>query len=254
MTGRKIAAIVFGVLGVLVGAALIAGSIAVLTEDRDADDFYVTEAYTFERSSQAIVYEDVDILSDAPSWLIDWVTDPVDVRIQGTSVGGEGLFMGIAATTDVDGYLSGVAYDEVTSLDVDGSTIASVQYQSHQGTAVPMAPGSEGFWAASTEGTGSQTLGWSLESGNWSVVVMNADASAGVAADVIFGARISNFVAVLWIVMVIGLVSVLGGGYLMYRGFRRSDEAAATTAVVDLREQEPAAETKPVEEKPAAKS
>lgn len=224
MTGRRIAAIVFGVLGVLVGAALIAGSITVLTEDRDADDFYVTEGYTFERSSQAIVYEDVDILSDAPSWLIDRVTDPVDVRIQGTSVGGEGLFIGIAATGDVDGYLSGVGYDEVTSLDVDGSTITSVEYQSHQGTAVPMAPGSEGFWAASTEGTGTQTLDWSIESGNWSVVVMNADASAGVAADLIFGAKISNFIAAAWIAMVIGLVSVLGGGYLLYRGFRQSDE------------------------------
>ncbi len=158
MTGRNIVTIVFGVLGVLVGAAMIAGSITVLTEDRETDDFYVTEGYTFERSSQAIVYEDVDILSDAPSWLTDRITDPVDVRIQGTSVGGQGLFVGIATTADVSRYLSGVAYDEVTSLDIDGSTIASVEYQSHQGTAVPVAPGSEGFWAASTEGTGTQTL------------------------------------------------------------------------------------------------
>lgn len=222
MTGTKIVAIVFGVLGVLVGAAMIAGSITVLTEDRDTDDFYVTEGYTFERSSQAIVYEDVDILSDAPSWLTDRITDPVDVRIQGTSVGGQGLFVGIATTADVSQYLSGVAYDEVTSLDIDGSTIASVEYQSHQGTAAPVAPGSEGFWAASTEGAGTQTLDWSLESGDWSVVVMNADASSGVAADLIFGAKLSNFIAAVWIAMAVGLASMLGGGYLLYRGLRRS--------------------------------
>jgi hypothetical protein len=255
MTGRRVVAIVFGVLGVLVGAALIAGASTILIEDRDADGFYVTEEYTFERSSHAIVYEDVDILSDAPSWLVDRVTDPVDLRIQATSVGGEGLFMGIAATADADQYLSGVAYDEVTSLDVDGSTIASVEYQSHPGTAVPMAPGGEGFWAASIEGAGPQTLDWSLESGSWTVVVMNADASAGVDADLIFGAKISNIVVVAWIVMAIGLISVLGGGYLMYRGFRRSGEAAGTTRVVDLREEAAAdVETEPVEERPAAKS
>jgi hypothetical protein len=225
MSGRKIVAIVFGVLGVLVGAAMISGSITILTEDRDADDFYVTEVYTFERPSPAIVYEDVDILSDAPSWLTDRLFDPVDVRIQGTSIGGGGLFIGIAATTDVNQYLSEVPYDEVTSLDIDGSTIASVKYLRHQGTAVvPVAPGSAAFWATSTEGAGQQTLDWSLESGNWNVVVMNADASAGVTADVIFGARISNLVVTAWIAMLIGLVSVLGGGYLVYRGFRRSGQ------------------------------
>jgi hypothetical protein len=224
MSGRRITAIVFGVLGVLVGAALISVSITILTEDRDAHELYFTEEYTFERSSRAIVYEDVDILSDAPSWLVDRLTDPVDVRIQGTSVGGGGLFIGIATTTDMNEYLSGVAYDEVTSLDVDSSTIASVEYQSHQGTVVPAPPGSEGIWAASTEGAGQQMLDWSLESGNWSVVVMNADASAEVTADIIFGAKISYLVVTAWIAILIGLVSVLGGVYLVYRGFQRSGQ------------------------------
>jgi len=49
---------------------------------------------------------------------------------------------------------------------------------------------------------------------------MNADASSAVAADLIFGAKLSNFIAVVWIAMAVGLASMLGGGYLLYRGLR----------------------------------
>jgi hypothetical protein len=51
---------------------------------------------------------------------------------------------------------------------------------------------------------------------------MNADASSGVAADLIFGAKLSNFIAAVWFAMAVGLASLLGGGYLLYRGLRRS--------------------------------
>lgn len=141
MTGPKILALVFGVLGVLVGATLLAGATTILTEDRDEDGFFVSDEHTFERSSHAILSEDVDILTDAPSWVIDRLTDPVDLRIQGTDAGGAGLFIGIAATADVETYLSGVAHDEVTSLDIDDGSIANVEYVIHEGTQFPTTPG-----------------------------------------------------------------------------------------------------------------
>jgi hypothetical protein len=257
MTGTKILALVFGVLGVLVGAALIAGATTVLTEDRDEDGFFVSSEYTFERSSHAIVSEDVDILTDAPSWVIDRLTEPVDLRIQGTNAGGAGLFIGIAATADVESYLSGVAYDEVTSLDVDDGSIANVEYVSHQGTQLPTTPGNEAFWDVATDGEGLQTLDWSLDSGNWTVVVMNTDASAGVNADLAFGAKISNIISIAWVVMGFGLISTLGGGFLIYRGLRRS--GASRTDVIDLRGDAPPIEvpqlvTPPVDKKPRAKT
>jgi hypothetical protein len=64
-------------------------------------------------------------------------------------------------------------------------------------------------------------LDWSLETGNWSVVVMNADASAGIDATLVFGAKISNLILLAWIGLALGVLFVAGGGYLLYRGFRR---------------------------------
>ena len=42
---------------------------------------------------------------------------------------------------------------------------------------------------AKVAGTGSQTLEWALQEGDWAVVIMNGDASAPVAVDVTLGAR-----------------------------------------------------------------
>lgn len=220
MTARRVLAIVFGVLGFLVGAAMIVGAVWMLNEDRDDDGFYATEPYTFERSSFAIASGDFDQLTEVPSWLADRVADPVDIRIEGTGTSGKSLFLGIGPTADVDRFLSGVAYDEVKGLDLDGRSISSVDYAGREGTTRPAPPRGEEFWEASTEGVGPQTLDWPLESGSWTAVVMNADASAGVNADLAFGVKISNIVAIAWIVIGFGVFSVLLGAYLVRRGAR----------------------------------
>jgi hypothetical protein len=213
----KAGRIVVGVLLVLVGAAAIAGSISILVDERDADDFFISHEQDVERSSFAVASEDVDVLTSAPGWLADWLTSPVDIRVRGASSGGGAIFFGIAETSDLQAYLGGVNYDEVTSLDFKG---ADIRYTTQQGTAPPSAPGTEGFWVTSVEGSGEQTLDWSLETGNWSVVVMNADASAGINATLVFGAKISNFVLLMWIGLAFGALAVLGGSWLTYRGVR----------------------------------
>ena len=53
------------------------------------------------------------------------------------------------------------------------------------------------------------------------MVVMNADATAGIDATTVFGARISNFVTFAWIGFAFGVLSLLGGGFLLYWGLRR---------------------------------
>jgi hypothetical protein len=66
------------------------------------------------------------------------------------------------------------------------------------------------LWAASASGVGTQTLTWKVRDGDWSVVLMNADGSRGVAADVDLGAKLSFL---LWVAigLLIGGVLVTGG-------------------------------------------
>jgi len=217
----RVVRIVLGVLGLLVGAAAITGALMTLDEDRDSDGFFISDGHRFERSSFAISSEAVDVLRDAPGWVADRLTDPVDVRVTGSSNDGSELFVGIAASTEVEAFLAGVAYDEVDSLEFEGSDI---DYVHHDGASAPSAPAGESIWVASVEGSGIQTLDWSIEQGEWSVVVMNADASSGVDANLVLGARLSNFIWVAWSVFAFGVMSLLGGGYLVVRGAGGSRE------------------------------
>jgi hypothetical protein len=228
----KVGRIVFGAIGLLVGIATVSGSLSILTADRDADDFFLSTEQVLARPSLAVVSENVDVLTGAPGWIAGWLTDPVDVRLVGISDVGDEIFLGIAETSALESYLAGATYDEVTSLDFDGDDI---RYVSHDGSAVLASPDLANFWAVSVEGAGEQTLDWSLEEGNWSAVVMNADASSGVNATLVFGAKISNFVLLAWIGLAFGVLSVLVAGYSIYRGTRRRAEVETTRAVVDLR-------------------
>ncbi|MDH3731847.1 MAG: hypothetical protein OES13_12125, partial [Acidimicrobiia bacterium] len=190
----RVARIVFGVIGLLIGVALVVGGIAGVVQDRDADDFFVTDTDRFERSSFAIVSEATDVLTDAPGWVADLVLDPVDIKVSGSSNSGSSLFLGVASSTDVESYLANVAHDEVDGVRFEGSAI---DYRHVPGTSTPASPGTQTFWVTSVEGTGLQTLNWSAEQGAWSVVVMNADGAAGVDAELVRGVRVSNIVTVM---------------------------------------------------------
>lgn len=50
----------------------------------------------------------------------------------------------------------------------------------HPGSGVPRPPGSAAIWAVQASGAGTATLRWAIHDGDWTVLVMNADRSAGV--------------------------------------------------------------------------
>lgn len=261
MTGRntKTVVIVLGAVVALFGVVLLFGAIAPLTEHRDADGFYMSAPSTFARPSHAIVTGDIDILRGRYETVIEssvvlaFVADPDDVRMQGTASGPNELFMGIAPTTAVDEYLDGVAHDEITGWEADRGDIVDVEYTTHQGTVPPNAPGTETFWVTSVSGTGTQTIDWTIESGDWTAVIMNADASAGVTTELAFGAAPSNITAIAWTTLVVGLIGLIGGGLLLYRGLRRQDRDS-TPLPIDSRNEQSAQQTETPLERTAPRS
>jgi hypothetical protein len=114
------------------------------------------------------------------------------VRITATPVGGQESFVGVGRSVDVDGYLSGVQHSVVTRFGTGTGANARPLYRQVSGGAPAQAPAAADIWVAKASGAGPQTLDWSAESGDWTVVVMNADASAGVSADVRVGATLPN--------------------------------------------------------------
>jgi hypothetical protein len=77
--------------------------------------------------------------------------------------------------------------------DVSGLTYHPFQvgYDHTSGHAPNRLPANETFWVKSTSGAGKVALDWKSRPGSWRAVVMNADGSRGVTADLRFGVRSS---------------------------------------------------------------
>ncbi|MEN8114979.1 MAG: hypothetical protein ABFS21_11405, partial [Actinomycetota bacterium] len=153
----------------------------------------------------------------------------------------------------IDAYLDGVAHDEIAGLNLDRASIGDVEYTTHEGTGMLDTPGVEAFWATSVEGIGLQTLDWTVEPGEWTAVIMNADASSGVTAELAFGATASNIAAVAWTKITIGLIALIGGGLAAFLGLRRP-RRRSVPSVVDLSDEESAQQTESLRERTAPAS
>lgn len=117
------------------------------------------------------------------------------------------VFVGIAPEADIDRYLVGVAYAEVTDLDEDARAVTTREVKA---TARPAPPGDQPFWTASIQGTGTQALTWTPEQGRWAVVVMNADASPGVAVTATASGRLGLLTPLGVLLTAFGLLLLAG--------------------------------------------
>ena len=198
-TGLTVGAWVAVVLGVLVLAAGIT-AIWADTSKRSDNGYFSAHAHRYQTDTRAIATENITVGSYVPTWLAGKVR--LDVS------GGKQLFVGIAPKATVDNYLAGVRHTDATKLDLDPF---KVTYVDHSGTVDPGRPAREAFWAATVSGTNGP-LEWKLRSGNWSIVVMNADGSPDVAATIGVGVKVP---ALLW--AGIGL-SLFGGALLLAAG------------------------------------
>lgn len=217
----RIFLVVLGSIVALLGAGLLAAGGTLLWADqtkRDDDGFLTTPTERFESDSFAIVSDDIDLFeADTGS---DWILSEGvlgDVHIRAEDAGGGETFVGIGPTEDVDSYLGDVEHDEVRDLDFDPF---SVRYRRTAGGDPAGPPTEQTFWAASAAGAGEQTAVWEPESGNWTIVVMNADGSRGVAVDLAAGAKASFL---LWLsigLMLAGLLVAAGGVAMIVLGAR----------------------------------
>lgn len=191
-------------LGLLIGGGVLTGAYAI---ERDDDGYFDKTLERLSSSTAVITAGDVDLRSDPgpPEWLLDLAD--FSVRLQVTSPVPSGdLFVGIGPTERVDSYLAGVARDEIREVDADGD----VRYDRRDGTAAASPPLEQDFWVASVSGSGSQTLFWDVDEGEWAAVLMNADGSTGVTAEVTVGVRSGVLLGLAVGMLIIGVLLTAG--------------------------------------------
>jgi hypothetical protein len=215
----RIIAVVLGALGLLIGLAATAGGGLLVwahSTQRDADGFFTSSAERFESAGHAITADDIDLGADPGRQdnVVD-LGDLATLRIAVESVDEREVFVGIGPTDDVEDYLAGVSQARIDDVDI---APFRVRYDYEDGGAPAGDPGDQDFWTVQAEGAGRQAFEWDLESGEWSLVVMNGDGSDPVAVEASVGAKADWVLPVGLGVLGFGLASVLGGAALLVFG------------------------------------
>jgi Domain of unknown function (DUF4389) len=223
MSAGRIALLVTGCIAALISLGLLTGGCAlavVHATQRDDDGFYSTRHEPFQSGGSAILSDDLDLGTEGPDWLFE-EGRLARIRLQGDSAEpGKQLFFGIGPKRAVEEYLRGVDHDVVIDVEIDPFR---VKYRHEPGTRAPAAPDSQTFWAAS--GTGS--VEWDVDEGNWVAVVMNADASRGIVAEVSVAAKTRLLLWAALILLGLGLVFGAVAALLIALGVRRADGRTA---------------------------
>ena len=227
-TPGRVALVVVGALVTLLGMGLLAaGCAGVWADQTQREDGYLsTPTDRFATETSAITSESLKLVdSEIPDWLIsEDVLGKVRLRASGSQ---KDVFVGIGRTALVNRYLRGVQHAVVTDVSYDPF---SVDYRTVPGHPPAESPTSQPFWDESTSGSGAQELVWDVKEGRWTVVVMNADASAGVSADLVAGAELDFLLWLSIAILVLGALLVAGGAAMIYAGARHTVSGATATS------------------------
>jgi hypothetical protein len=206
------------VIGIAVGALLAfgglvagAGGVSVLATI-GSDGKVSSGQQTFATSGAALVSESADLRR--PDEVSDIVGDP---RVQLDLRSAKPVFVGVGPAKDVERYLAGAPIDEVTDFEVSPF---KMEHSSRGGSKRLTPPGQQSFWVAQ----GAGTLDWKAGSGEYRVVVMNADGSRGVATRGDASVTIPHTAAIAWSLVGGGLLLLIMGAVTIGLAMRRPDE------------------------------
>jgi hypothetical protein len=173
----RVTLVVIGSLLALVATGPLAAGAALGGVDRFArDGGYVTSPdATFATSGRAVTTDGILLEAGGPAWALpDRTLGTVRIRVTAADPG-KPVFVGIASTADAERYLAGSDHARVRTIERGRAT-----YSEQLGDAALTAPTEQTFWVASAAGPGRQSLAWTATTGDWTVVVANADGTPGV--------------------------------------------------------------------------
>jgi len=214
-TAGRVVALVAGCVLLLgsAGLGLAGGALAIADHGlRDSDGFLMSGTTDLTTETYAITSTSITLDANVPTAFL-----PREVLgdVKVTASGEHPVFLGLARTADVGAYLGGVG--RATLTDITDEPV----YRTRSGGAPQVLPSASDIWVAQVSGSGTQELVWPARGGSWTLVVMNADGSAGVTVDAAAGATVP---ALDWIVPTLLIGAALGlaaGTALLVVAFRR---------------------------------
>jgi len=221
----RIASIIAAAVAGLLSLGLLAAGGALLWGDskKDEQGYVSTSTERFETSTYALATDNLDLDLDGLDEVID--QDRYGkIRLKVDPRADTPVFVGIAPTRDVTRYLAGTSHTLVTDVSYPDF---DADYTPQPGSDRPAAPATKDFWAASAHGTGRQTLTWDVEDGDWSIVVMNDDASRTVDADISAGAELPFLSSLGWVLTIAGLFALALAAGLTVVAVRRAPRRVA---------------------------
>lgn len=207
-TAARVVSLVLGSLLALVSLALLAAGGAATWLDntqRDAAGYLTSGTHTLSTGAYALTSDRIHLGSAADIFTAASVLGTVRIRVTPIDPS-KPVFVGVAPEATVAHYLAGSSRAVVGNW-ADGEVDAPVPARG----VAPTRPGPLAVWTAASSGKGTQTLTWKPTAGSWTVVVMNADGSPGVAVAADVAATVPPLG---WIAT--GLLA--GGGLLLVLG------------------------------------
>ena len=219
---KRAVLIASGVVLVLLGLLLIAagGAAAALF---GSDGSLSTAPARVSGSGVALVVEDISI--DASSIPVPDGVGSLTLSVADTR--GRTMFVGSAPSDTVDTYLTGAPYDVVVSV-AAGSDATTREVP---GTQQPPPPTTQSFWTR--QATGSPAELTARVSAATTLVVMNADATPGVDAELVVTLTVARAWTAAWIAVGVGVLLLLLAILAFWRARvagRRARAAAAAAA------------------------
>jgi hypothetical protein len=212
-----------GLAGLLSLGLLAAGGLLLWGDSRKDDQGYLsTRSERFATNTYALATDNFDIDLDGADWIVDR-DNFGKVRLTVDPNASKPVFVGVARTADVSRYLSKAGHELVTDLDYSPF---SADYRRLGGDGKPAPPADQRFWEASAHGSGRQTVTWDVDDGDWSIVVMNEDASRGVDVGVKAGAELGFLSSVGWGALISGLIVLSVAALLAVLGIRQRPREA----------------------------
>lgn len=203
----------FGIPMVLLGLFTTIGGVALMVLVGPDGTFSLPDTHAAS-NGYALTFDSISVRGNLPTHGSLATTIRLDMR----SNDGAGVFVGIGPTGQVARYLAGVPVDQVIQVNWPGG----VRTEAVPGSRAPEPPGDQMFWAASDSGSGSRSVSWTLTSGDWTIVVMNADGSRGLDVNGSGSVTLKLLGPVSVGLLVLGLALLVGGALLTISGAKTS--------------------------------